>query len=46
MIVNFLSRLLVEFFITMSTFERVVQSILYELGCILIGCLVMQFVPH
>jgi len=30
----------------MSTSERVVQSILYELGCILIGCLVMQFVPH
>lgn len=33
-------------FIIMSTFERVVQSILYELGCILIGCLVMLFVPH
>ena len=30
----------------MSTFERIVQSILYEVGCILIGCLVMQFVPH
>ena len=30
----------------MSTSERVVQSILYEVGCILIGCLVMQFVPH
>ena len=30
----------------MSTSERVVQSVLYELGCILIGCLVMQFVPH
>ena len=30
----------------MSTSERVVQSILYELGCILIGCLVMHFVPH
>ncbi len=30
----------------MSATERVVQSILYELGCILIGCLVMQFVPH
>ena len=27
-------------------FERVVQSILYEVGCILIGCLVMLFVPH
>ena len=30
----------------MSATERVVQSILYELGCVLIGCLVMQFVPH
>lgn len=30
----------------MSTTERVIQSILYELGCILIGCLVMKFVPH
>lgn len=30
----------------MSTSERVVQSVLYEIGCILIGCLVMQFVPH
>ena len=30
----------------MSTSERVVQSILYEVGCILIGCLVMLFVPH
>ena len=30
----------------MSATERVVQSVLYELGCVLIGCLVMQFVPH
>lgn len=30
----------------MSFFERVVQSILYEIGCILIGWIVMQFVPH
>lgn len=30
----------------MSASERVVQSILYEVGCILIGCLVMLFVPH
>ena len=53
-IVKFLSRFLVEVlllcllevFIIMSTSERVVQSILYELGCILIGSLVMQFVPH
>ena len=28
----------------MSASERVVQSILYEVGCILIGCLVMLFV--
>ena len=28
----------------MSATERVVQSVLYELGCVLIGCLVMQFV--
>ena len=37
---------LLEVFIIMSTSERVVQSILYELGCILIGSLVIQFVPH
>ena len=30
----------------MSAVERVVQSILYEIGCILIGWIVMQFVPH
>ena len=37
---------LLEVFIIMSTSERVVQSILYEVGCILIGCLVMLFGPH
>ena len=30
----------------MSATERVVQSILYELGCVMIGWSVMQFVPH
>jgi len=30
----------------MSFLERVVQSVLYEIGCILIGWIVMQFVPH
>ena len=30
----------------MSATERVVQSVLYEIGCILIGWIVMQFVPH
>ena len=30
----------------MSAVERVVQSILYELGCVMIGWSVMQFVPH
>jgi len=30
----------------MSFIERVVQSVLYEIGCILIGWIVMQFVPH
>ena len=29
----------------MSATERVVQSILYELGCVMIGWSVMQFVP-
>ena len=30
----------------MSATERVVQSILYEVGCVMIGWSVMQFVPH
>ena len=30
----------------MSFWERVVQSVLYEIGCILIGWIVMQFVPY
>ena len=30
----------------MSATERVVQSILYELGCVMICWSVMQFVPH
>ena len=33
-------------FSIMSTSERMVQSVLYEIGCILIGWIVMQFVPH
>ena len=30
----------------MSATERVVQSILYEVGCVMIGWWVMQFVAH
>lgn len=30
----------------MSVFERIMQSIVFEIGCIIVGYIVMQFMPH